>query len=95
MAYLPPFPNSYNSVLFRIQAYVTPRLSQARITSLSIPSGSKWFFGRGGEGRGIFVSKKGYGGRDLISVLCIKIDVPESLDNFCILRNCSTSGLWP
>ena len=74
-----------------------PRFSQARITSLSIPSG---FFGGGGglgggEGRGIFVSKKGYGGRDLISVLCIKIDVPESLDNFCILRNCSTSGLWP
>ena len=52
-------------------------------------------FWAGGEGRGIFVSKKGYGGRDLISVLCIKIDVPESLDNFCILRNCSTSGLWP
>ena len=54
-----------------------------------------FFGGGGGEGTGIFVSKKGYGGRDLISVLCIKIDVPESLDNFCILRNCSTSGLWP
>lgn len=60
----------------------------------------KGFLAGGGEGGGAEVgvyllAKKGYGGKDLISVLFIKTDVPESLDNFCILRNCSTSGLWP